>query len=508
MATLEYLNMLTEEQMQKMRDVSSKGMAQYQRSPSAISSDIPKKSTTSKPAIFDPMSGINANIGIAKGAISTLTGASSLGERFLKGLGRLVTPKQFEGTLGFQKFETEEKTSAEKLVPESIRTPVGGAQKLGFGAEQIAEFFIPVAGQEKALAIGANLAKEMPAGLKTITKLAPLAAKESVEFGGKTAVQTGGDTEATKNAMLLGALTPVGAEILSSTAKAIFPKLSKFLEEINLRLTPTQKQNLGKRLDEVTAFLSQKKIIGSPKQRTVKINEITSNLEDKFQAFLTTEASSRTVPKEQVISELERLKQIYKVHRDSATIERQIDGAIDVVKNNLPDQISVTDLNKLKRSTFDNAYNEAGNKVINDVEYDIADVFKNNVEKGTEGLKIDGKDVAQFNKEYGVVINAKKLLKIAETRKQIGLIGNLISLSAGSAIGGAIGGPAGYAAGAAISTPLAKYIAGTGTRSTVSAGSQIMNELLSNPEAMKGFIKVIAPSLIEYISSLGDEPTR
>src|SRR3990167_1034744 len=68
--------------------------------------------------------------GAGKGVLSTLTGASALGERMIKGIGRAVTPKAYEEAL---EFAPEEKTSAEQLIKEEWRTPKTSEERIGFG---------------------------------------------------------------------------------------------------------------------------------------------------------------------------------------------------------------------------------------------------------------------------------------------------------------------------------------------------------------------------------------
>ena len=126
-------------------------------------------------------------IGVAKGGLSSLVGLSSLGERGIKFAGRVVTPKKFEERLGFSKFEEGEKTSAEEIVPEEIRT-AGEGEKIGFAIEQIAEFFIPIPGLRGAKAsIYLNRANKLRKLSKTskarkVSKAVDVLAKPVMEF--------------------------------------------------------------------------------------------------------------------------------------------------------------------------------------------------------------------------------------------------------------------------------------------------------------------------------------
>ena len=170
--------------------------------------------------------------GAAKGVVNTLTGISSLGERGIKSLGRIVTPKKYEERLGFSKFEEGEKTSAEKLIPEKFRTPEKD-EKLGFALEQIAEFLIPIPGTKVSKVI--KLTKT-----GKVIQMAKTAGKTTAEFSAKTAAQRGevkpGDIAVSAGAVIAGGLvTKLGAEIFKIVPtwlmqKAIGQKPLAFIE--------------------------------------------------------------------------------------------------------------------------------------------------------------------------------------------------------------------------------------------------------------------------------------
>lgn len=69
--------------------------------------------------------------GVGKGLVSTVRGASKLGEKALQ------APLKAGGV------DFPEKTGAEQLIPEEVVTPKTKAEKAGFVGEQIAEFFVP-----------------------------------------------------------------------------------------------------------------------------------------------------------------------------------------------------------------------------------------------------------------------------------------------------------------------------------------------------------------------------
>ncbi len=247
-------------------------------------------------------------------------------------------------------------------------------------------------------------------------------------------------------------------------------KASQQLEQTNLRLTPVQKQKLGKELNTVTEYLSEKKIVGTPEARFEKVDGIYNKTEDTLQSFLKNEAKGRFVSKKAFVADMQGLKANYQsAGTDTLDIEKQIDRAINVIETRYPEKIPVDRFNEFKRTVFKNAYNKAGEKVLDEVEFDIGDLAKKYIQQATQGLKVAGVPIQDFNKEYGTLIKARKLLYIAQTRKQIGLIGHLIASAVGGGFGTHLGGPVGTGLGAAVGNSTAEMITGTAARSGLGA---------------------------------------
>lgn len=262
--------------------------------------------------------------------------------------------------------------------------------------------------------------------------------------------------------------------VKNSVVQAVGDKANNFannLEESSLRLTPTQKTNLGARLNDIVDYNTNNGITGSPAERLTKIDGKLDTYENKFQNFLQNDAKGVTVPKETVLANLEGLKSQYEGERDVIQIEKQIDEVKDLIKTRYPDDIPVDKLNTLKRSTFKNAYNNAGNKVLDTVEHDIGNVLYDNIEKGTNGMTIDGKDIREFNKEYSTAIKSRQLIKIASGRPELGFTGRLTSRFIGGMIGGTLGGGVpGEIVGSIVAPKIAESIAGTTAKTNLAGG--------------------------------------
>ena len=154
--------------------------------------------------------------GVAKGVGSILKDIGDLGARGL----RAIAPAQ----------EIRKTQYTSPISQESV-TPTTGAQKLGFGVEQIGELFIPAGKIVKpleAVAKGSKIVSAAPKALKSLTFLAR-AAGGAVEMGASRALQTGGNIEETKNAALGGA---IGEAIVGPILNGVIKVSGKLIKNI------------------------------------------------------------------------------------------------------------------------------------------------------------------------------------------------------------------------------------------------------------------------------------
>lgn len=239
-------------------------------------------------------------------------------------------------------------------------------------------------------------------------------------------------------------------ELGSDLVKSGLGSLEDTLEKSNLRMTPAQQANFAAKIPGAVDWIKDNLSAGSPESRLEQASSLLDQKEDTFQNFLNTDAAGVTTPKQDLLDAADQLKTEFRTDRDSLAINNQIDNFKKTLQTNYPDQIPLTDLNELKRSTFASAFNQAGTKVSDAVEYRLGDLMKTGIQNATTGftdangtqfpdLKIDGQTVQEFNKDYGDGINAKKLLKAASGRPQVGFVERLL----GDAIGFSKGGPLG-----------------------------------------------------------------
>lgn len=174
------------------------------------SMEQPQTQQPQEQGFFDPLLESTGQVltGAGKGLLSTFRGATSLGERGLQAItGR----------------SQERPTSAERLIPKSAVTPKNLGERVGFGAEQLAEFALPVPGT-----------KVKGAGLLT------RALKEGVEFGAKTAAQEGELNKEVGASTLIGTGFPIAGKVTTE----LFKGVNRFLKPVTSAVRETGKSVL------------------------------------------------------------------------------------------------------------------------------------------------------------------------------------------------------------------------------------------------------------------------
>ena len=279
------------------------------------------------------------------------------------------------------------------------------------------------------------------------------------------------------------------AKVVGVSATKMGPKLAKSLERANLRLTPSQTSTLGNKVNDVIAFNNKYKIAGSPESRYAKATALYETFEQELKSFLGGEARSVTTDKGKIISEIENLKQNYTNNRDFTAISRQIDDAIAAVQRQ-PDNVPLTNLNELKRSTYAQAYNKAGDKIADWVEHEVGDILRENIESATAGMKVRGRDIGQFNKDYGTLITSRRLLRLAQGRPQVGTFASRIL---GAMVGSSLGGAGGTFAGALFGPTATAQLPITAVRS-FGASALSRTQGVQIPQAVKAAGKTLTPT--------------
>lgn len=206
--------------------------------PTKTTQDAPEE-ISKKPGIFSRIADfsnrsrkayLDFNVGVLKGAGSTVMGLGELGSRGLEAgynqtIGRLTGDKAYEGS------------EMARDVKQEYLTPEGTAQKVGFGTEQLAEFLIPSGAAAKSARIAEGVAGKVASKLPKLAETAKKAVPyidDAVKLVGqagedvaKTIAQRGKvDEEAAKAGLysaggqlagdLIGKGLQAGAEVIAS----------------------------------------------------------------------------------------------------------------------------------------------------------------------------------------------------------------------------------------------------------------------------------------------------
>lgn len=350
-------------------------------------------------------------------------------------------------------------------------------QVLGSAAQGGANF-IPGAG------VGASVARK--AGIGALTGYA---------------IDAGGDLQAGKSlsetvkpgaATAVGTVLPILGRItgLSNTGKAAKARATK-LEELNLRLTPVEKQNLEKQGKQIAEYLAEKKIVGTPAQRFGKVNALYDDMERQITRVV--DGSGVQVPKSEII---ERLKRIPEQYADNLSeydaVVAKVGRMIQTLQDNAGDAISATRLNNIKRAEWKNAYAKNNTDVINDVSNEVGHAIKGILDERIKPL-------ASLNDEYGKVIAARRALFKATSRNQAGLFSKAAGAIGGASIGGALGSGTGVLVGSYVGPKVVNAVS-TPARSAIGAGFQTAGNAINKiPAAARGKVQPIRKALLQSL---------
>lgn len=131
------------------------------------------------------MPGGGVGVGVGKGAMNTVMGASQLAAKGMSALTKSVTG----GKVGM----TPEAEANMQSAKEAITTPKGLSESIGYGGEQIAEFLVPagVIGKGTKAVEAVTAASKLPSAVKTGLNLVSRMGLEGLAGGGVAALQAG-----------------------------------------------------------------------------------------------------------------------------------------------------------------------------------------------------------------------------------------------------------------------------------------------------------------------------
>lgn len=396
---------------------------------------------------------------------------------------------QFGASLAEARLKSQGNVQAANLVENpSMRTVVGSAIQTGAN-------FLPGVGK------GASLLAKVGAGAAT-----------GYAFDVGANLQNGRQgTEAFRPGIgtVAGGSIPVLSSILGYAFKNVPAWAAKKLEDVNLRLTPVERQNLERKGQDIAAYLAEQKVVGTPAQRYAKVTGLYNNMEKNIQnvvsksgATFVGNGASRTdvlkYPTKDVLHELSKIPDAFvddpELNAEAASAVKKLS---QYMQSNYGDDITAIQVNNLKRNHMNRAFAKNATDVVSDSRLAIGSLFKKLNDDSIPALEA-------LNREYGLIIASRRALQKATTRAQIGLTGKLAGMAVGGIVGNTIGGPVGAAAGTVIGPTIGKALVGTPTRSAIGAGAQSISNLASYiqnlPTDRLG--NVSQKAVLDYLESL------
>lgn len=142
--------------------------------------------------------------GVAKGGTSTLLGLGGIGRSIQEGIGTGIDTlsggrTNLAATARGGIFDPNSRAGARAR---EIVTPKNTAEQVGFGAEQIGEFFIPAGAATKAEKAVTTASAALPGIWGAASRILGKSAVQGIAAGGVRAAQTGGDLEEAGKAAL------------------------------------------------------------------------------------------------------------------------------------------------------------------------------------------------------------------------------------------------------------------------------------------------------------------
>jgi len=226
------------------------------------------------------------SIGLGKGVLKTAKGLGTLGTKYFtqpleKGINKVFG---FDNTQSnvlpiYQKGTPQEQQAEELLKPENT------GEKIGFGAEKIAEFLAPSSKVSKVESTLTGLVK----GAKPLARGARTLIRSGVEAGaaaGTVATQEGGYDDKVKTAAIVAALFPVAGAGLTEGKKLTGDVLQNVGSKIQFNvIRPSQRDVAdGFKVENIQKYNLGGSLKGTATKVHVKLNDLSNQLKDKLKS--------------------------------------------------------------------------------------------------------------------------------------------------------------------------------------------------------------------------------
>ena len=412
--------MLTKEQFLELRKkgLTTRQIVEFEKRDQPVGvtkTIIPEKKETPLDTVPAIGKGVGeAAIGAIKGVGSTLSGLSSLGQ---KGLEATVGAGLRKVGIG----EEPPEITAGEVAKEKFFTPEGTAQKIGFGAEQLAEFFTP-------------------AGLTKLAKGKGLLTRMGVDafgLGAVTAAQEGKIEKEAKTSAVIGAAFPVLGKITKTVSKGIPETAWSNI----LKRTPTE----AAKKPELTKQAAQTGITGiSRKSISGQLQKKIEGVELKLDDLLSGKVDK--VETKNVVKYLDDLRKSYKSIPGEGSSVKVINKISKEVSKNK--ELTVKEANTVKRNIYKMISKSYGKGMLEPpVKTESQKMIARGLKKEIEKIIPEAKTL---NEKQAIYIQMKKAIeKTIARREGKGVFGTgigLYDLMIGGIAGGFYGGTTGLAA--------------------------------------------------------------
>ena len=445
--------------------------------------------------------------GAGKGILSTVKGTSELGEKMLDKSLQVLLPKKAEKYFGLDKEQPSNasalQTQAEqKLGYEqgTLTTPTNTGQKIGFGVEQIGEFFVPGSAGVKAgravelttkagkVTEAANLlaksgkfseaaktAEGITRGQKLFSKTAKIgttAAAEGVLGTGQSAMQSG---ELGKEELKTGGITTIlggvlggGIEAAKGLRKIFKPNVLEarmaYADALNLGKAELKKFKEPGKVDKVIDLFMDEQIpiqvqdkgtkFATKGEPLLKVQEGRARVENTLQDVLAEWKDAKYIDLEKVRSTAQsQIRSTKSISADTVNKRLKfIDELIDQEVVRYGRYVDPPTGNEVKRGFWNIGY-DLGAKERTAAARHIGNAIKTDIEEVT-GSGV----VKNLNERLGLYLQGEDLLKAMDGKAvRGGRLGGMFNRVVGAVAGGSMG-PFGSLAGAEASARLAQYI--------------------------------------------------
>jgi len=387
-------------------------------------------------------------VDVGKGALKGLgSTAVGLGELALKGYS-LLPGEQPSAKQGLENAE---------YIKENILKPKTTGEKIGYGAEQIAEFFVPAGIATKGVKalqstkyLGAlNKAKDLNLLGKSIRIAGNLGVKSGIgalEAGSVRAAQTGGDIEETKSAAMYGAAIPAVAPIFGKAvqklaSKTPTTKIMEMVEKSNPLRTSYEKgikyvKEGGKLVEKSNPIQSLKirKLVPEVVDGRTDTRKIIQSLTEELQSVAGSRASKITSSKsilyskfkDDVVSAIKSSKELRNSGQVQSTIKK-VENLLKDYKKSFGNRMTLKTLDDI-RVTMNKKYDPE----LRDAFRMIGDAARRNI------YVMDKTSKAMLDKEAEILV-ARDFAKTLHNKViKGGRLGGYVNMILGGIIGSQI----------------------------------------------------------------------